>query len=233
MLVEPTNFYIYQNLPMAKTVADKLRIQEGMTLLTINAPKGFPARMEGIPKNVTAGENEKTYDQVHWFVENRAQMEAQLPKLLKLVKPGVICWIYYPKGSSGVQTDLTRDKGWEKLLQQEEMQWISLVSFDDTWSAFGMRLKTAQDKKKAAAPKEREIFNWVNPTTKEVKLPGDLSSALKKNKQVTAFFNSLSFTNKKEYIEWIVTAKRAETRAERINGTIERLGKQWKNPRNL
>jgi uncharacterized protein YdeI (YjbR/CyaY-like superfamily) len=65
-----------------------------------------------------------------------------------------------------------------------------------------------------------------------VKLPGDLSSALKKNKKEQEYFNSLSFTNKKEYIEWIVTAKKEETRTERINGTIERLGKQWKNPGN-
>ena len=40
-------------------------------------------------------------------------------------------------------------------------------------------------------------------------------------------------TNKKEYIEWIVTAKRSATRNERLNGTLERLSKQWKNPRNL
>ncbi|MBK8086977.1 MAG: YdeI/OmpD-associated family protein [Chitinophagaceae bacterium] len=73
----------------------------------------------------------------------------------------------------------------------------------------------------------------MNPTTKEVKLPVDLSSALKKNKKEAAYFETLSFTNKKEYIEWIVTAKQEKTREERVNGTIERLGKQWKNPRNL
>ncbi len=38
---------------------------------------------------------------------------------------------------------------------------------------------------------------------------------------------------KKEYIEWIVTAKREETRIQRIDGTIERLVKGWKNPRNM
>ena len=47
------------------------------------------------------------------------------------------------------------------------------------------------------------------------------------------FFDTLSFTNKKEYIEWIVTSKRDETRNERLNGTIERLVKKWKNPRNI
>ena len=73
----------------------------------------------------------------------------------------------------------------------------------------------------------------MNPTTKEVKLPDDLAAALKKNKKANEFFQSLSFTNKKEYIEWIVTAKQEKTRTERVAGTIERLNKQWKNPRNI
>jgi uncharacterized protein YdeI (YjbR/CyaY-like superfamily) len=79
---------------------------------------------------------------------------------------------------------------------------------------------------------EREIFNWVNPQTKEVKLPADIAAALKKNKKAAGLFDALSFTNKKEYLEWIVTAKREETRTERIKGTIDRLGKGWKNPAN-
>jgi hypothetical protein len=112
------------------------------------------------------------------------------------------------------------------------MQWISLVSFDETWSAFGMRQKTEADKKKEAQPKERPIFDYVDPKTKTVKLPADFATALKKNKRQEAFFNTLSFTNKKEYIEWIVTAKRKETRNERVKGSIERLGKEWRNPAN-
>ena len=53
---------------------------------------------------------------------------------------------------------------------------------------------------------------------KEVKLPDDLAAALNKNK--------------KEYIEWIVSAKREETQKERLKATMERLEKGWKNPAN-
>jgi hypothetical protein len=154
---------------------------------------------------------------------------------MKLIKPEIIVWAYYPKVSSKLQTDLTRDKGWDCLLSEgDKLTWISLISFDDTWSVFGFRAKTEADKKKEAKPApEREIFKWVNPQTKEVKLPDDLAATLKKNKKQSDYFNALSFTNKKEYIEWIVTAKQEKTRNERISGTIERLGKQWKNPRNI
>jgi hypothetical protein len=219
---------------MANSIADKLRIKENYTILTLNAPAEFKKGLNGIPKGVKVIAAGQTYDQVHWFVMNQAQMEKEMSKVMKLVKPGVIVWVYYPKGSSKVQTDLTRDKGWDCLLAEgDKLTWISLISFDDVWSTFGFRAKTEADKKKEAKPKEREIFNWVNPKTKEVKLPDDLAGALKKNKRQSDFFNELSFTNKKEYIEWIVTAKRDETRKERIDGTIERLGKNWKNPRNI
>ncbi len=219
---------------MPNTLAQKLRIKEGDSLLTINAPKDFIKKIDGLPKNVSDAEKAKEYNQIHWFVMNKAQMDKELGKVLKLLKKDVICWIYYPKGTSKIQTDLTRDKGWEELLKHNELTWVSLISFDDTWSTFGMRLKTEADEKKAAKkPEVREIFNWVNPKTKEVKLPGDLAAALKKCKKESQFFQSLSFTNKKEFIEWIVTAKREETRKERVDGTIERLGKQWKNPRNM
>lgn len=220
---------------MANSTADKLKIKEGYTLLTINEQPGFQKGLTGLPKNVKFVESGKDYNQVHWFVLNRAQLEKQMSKVMKLLKPDVTAWVYYPKGSSKLQTDLTRDKGWDCLMaEKNKLTWINLISFDATWSVFGFRAKSDADIKKDDQPKqEREIFKWVNPETKVVKLPDDIANALKKNKKQATFFDTLSFTNKKEYIEWIVTAKKEETRKERITGTIERLGKEWKNPRNI
>ncbi len=219
---------------MANSISQKLRIKEKNTVLTLNAPADFKKGLTELPSGVKIINSGKEYDQVHWFVLNRAQLEKEMSKVLKLVKDDVIVWVYYPKVSSKIQTDLTRDKGWDCLLSEsDKLTWISLISFDDTWSVFGFRAKTEADKKKEAIPKVREIFNWVDPKTKEVKLPDDLAIALKKNKKEAAIFDALSFTNKKEYIEWIVTAKREETRMERVKGTIERLAKGWKNPRNM
>ncbi len=45
-----------------------------------------------------------------------------------------------------------------------------------------------------------------------------------------ATFDALAWTHKKEYVEWILAAKRDETLANRVNGTIERLRKGPKNP---
>jgi len=219
---------------MPKTMADKLRIKANFVLFTLNAPANFKKGLGLLPAGVKVTGTGKNYDQVHWFVLNRAQLEKELSKVMKLVKPEITVWVYYPKGTSGLQTDLNRDTGWDCLMkEQDKLSWINLFSFDDTWSIFGLRAKTEADKKKEAVPKApREIFNWVNAQTKEVKLPDDLAAVFKKNKKEAALFEALSFSNKKEYIEWVVTAKREETRKERIAGTVERLGKGWKNPAN-
>lgn len=214
---------------MPATIVQKLRIKEGCGLFTVNAPKDFLVKLGTLPKGVTITNAKNNFQQVHWFVENKQQMEKELPKVISLVKGDVLCWIYYPKGSSNKQTDLTRDKGWDALLAHD-MQWLSLISFDDTWSAFGFRAKTEADRKKEAAPKERLVFQYVDAATKTVRLPRDLEVALQKEKKLLDYFNSLAFTHKKEYIEWIVEAKKDETRMTRISGTIERLKKGWKNP---
>jgi uncharacterized protein YdeI (YjbR/CyaY-like superfamily) len=68
--------------------------------------------------------------------------------------------------------------------------------------------------------------------TKEVKTPADLMTALKKNKKALANFEKYPPSHKKEYILWIEEARREETRAKRIEQTVEWVaeGKQrnWK-----
>jgi Bacteriocin-protection, YdeI or OmpD-Associated len=215
---------------MALSLAQKLRIKEGTTLLTIHAPAGFAAQLQPLPSRVRISGKTNDYTQVHWFVKNKADVEKELNKVLGLLRDEVVCWIYYPKGSSGMQTDLTRDKGWDSLTKKDNLQWLSLVSFNDSWSAFAMRLKTAVDQKKNET--KRLVFDFVDPVSKTVKLPEDFASTLKSNKKAASLFEGLSFTNKKEYIEWIVSAKREETRKQRIRDMLERLGKGWKNPAN-
>ena len=218
---------------MPASVAQKLKIKEGSTIRTVNAPADFKKKLEGLPAGVKISAEARDYHQVHWFVLNKSQMEKEINGVIKLIKDEVVCWVYYPKGSSKIQTDLTRDKGWDSLLNHKDLQWISLIAFDDTWSTFGFRRKTEADRKKEAKPKERPIFDYIDPKQKTIRLPEDFETALRKNKKQKEFFDTLSFTNRKEYVEWIVTAKREEKRNERIKGSVERLAKGWKNPRNL
>lgn len=217
---------------MPYTIAEKLKIKKGFCLLTFNAPKTFKDHLSPLPEDVSISNKAKNYQQIHWFVKDKAQMEEELSSIQGLMHAETVCWIYYPKKSSGIQTDLTRDKGWENLLKNKDMQWISLISFDETWSAFGMRRMDEKDMKKEAKPKDRAILDYIDPVKKLIFLPDDFSIALKKAPQEEAYFHTLSFTNRKEYLEWIVSAKKEDTRETRIKESISRLHKRWKNPAN-
>jgi hypothetical protein len=56
-----------------------------------------------------------------------------------------------------------------------------------------------------------------------VRVPADLRAALDADEDAAPAFASLSFTHRREYVEWVEEAKRPETRARRIAGTVERV----------
>jgi Domain of unknown function (DUF1905)/Bacteriocin-protection, YdeI or OmpD-Associated len=62
-----------------------------------------------------------------------------------------------------------------------------------------------------------------------VQLPDDLTALLNKNPQADHFFRKLSYTHKKEYVEWINSAKKQETRQKRLEKTIAMLGSDNRN----
>jgi len=58
-----------------------------------------------------------------------------------------------------------------------------------------------------------------------VEVPADLLKVLKKDREVKAIFDKLSYTHQKEYVTWINEAKKEETRQNRIARTVEMLKK--------
>jgi len=60
---------------------------------------------------------------------------------------------------------------------------------------------------------------------RKVEIPSDLLQAMQAAPQAQAFFNQLSYTHQKEYVQWVTEAKRPGTRLERIRRTVELLTK--------
>src|SRR4249920_159408 len=58
---------------------------------------------------------------------------------------------------------------------------------------------------------------------REVAVPDDLAEALARNDPARAAFEGLSFSHKREYVRSITDAKRPETRARRVELTIQQL----------
>ncbi len=63
-----------------------------------------------------------------------------------------------------------------------------------------------------------------------LKIPHDLEEALNAGLKAKTFFENLSRTDKRNMLQWLILAKRAETRAKRIN-EIAILAEQHKKPK--
>ena len=124
---------------MSKTpLANKLRIQPGQRILILNPPPGYLDGLD-LPEGVELAERpEGTLDFVHLFVKNTAELENLGPTAIKAVKYDGLLWISYPKQSSKVETDLTRDVGWE-IMAEAGLRPVTQVSIDDVWSALRFR----------------------------------------------------------------------------------------------
>lgn len=59
----------------------------------------------------------------------------------------------------------------------------------------------------------------------DLSMPDDLAARLKRSKAAAAFFESLAPSYQRQFIAWIVTAKRDETRKKRLEKTMELLKK--------
>jgi len=66
----------------------------------------------------------------------------------------------------------------------------------------------------------------------ELVVPSDLLDALSKNPAAQKTFDAFSYSNKKEYVEWIEEAKTAETRKKRMDTAVEWMAegkvRNWK-----
>lgn len=63
-----------------------------------------------------------------------------------------------------------------------------------------------------------------------VETPDDLLKLLKTEPELLNFFNGLSYTHRKEYVRWIIEAKKEETRKNRLVKAIGLLRKNIKTP---
>jgi len=117
----------------------KLKLKPGSRAAVMNPPPGYTATLTPLPEGVTLSETlDGKFDWIQAFVSNKSQIDALAPALIEALNPESLLWICFPKGTSKIQTDLTRDKGWDSL-QESDLKWVTLVSIDTTWSAFCLR----------------------------------------------------------------------------------------------
>jgi hypothetical protein len=121
------------------SLVKKLGIKPGQRMLIMNAPEDYIQMLgvlpEGAEVKTSAGE---IFDFVQVFVYNQADIDGNATTAIQALKPGGLLWFTYPKKSSGVKTNITRDIGWEGLMNAG-MRPVTQIAIDDTWSALRFR----------------------------------------------------------------------------------------------
>jgi len=133
-------------------LAKKMKFDSARRAAIVNAPAGYTKMLQPFPKDLELSEKlDGLFDWIQVFVKNKAEFEALLPKAIKAMGPESRIWISFPKGTSKIQPDLTRDKGWGAL-RDVDLKWVNLISVNDVWSAFNLRTYKPGE--------ERQVIPW-------------------------------------------------------------------------
>ncbi len=116
-----------------RTLLEKLGIKAGQRVAILGAPAGYAKTLGELPSAVSrsAGLRGKN-DFLQLFTKSRAELERKFPILKSHLASTGCLWISWPKGSSGVATDLKDNVVREIGLSQ--MAWWMLRSARSTKS---------------------------------------------------------------------------------------------------
>ncbi|HEY9178475.1 MAG TPA: YdeI/OmpD-associated family protein [Flavipsychrobacter sp.] len=205
------------------SVATKMKLQEQTALYLLKAPPALQGLFTGYNvKTKLTGKAE--IGQLVIFAENRKTLDEMIPKVMSKLTKDALLWIAYPKKTGTVPSDITRDSGWDTAFAAG-YEPVTQVAVNEDWSALRFRSSEAIGPKLRDIPMEARQIEGVDFVKRTVTFPGDVLDALKPHKDLLALLNGMSFSHKKEYAEAIVTAKKPETRARRIEKMIETLRK--------
>lgn len=196
--------------------------------------QGLPSSVEkqfikySFSKNVTPLLKARKIDFALVFAISQKQLQDILRDVIPALHENSKLWIAYPKLSSKIASDLSRDCNWD-CVSNHGYETVSVIALDHVWSAVRV--------KKPEGGIEKKInFSTQNPAqgidyiSRTVDTPAELKVLFDKHKKAAVHYESLSFTNKREYAEWIIGAKKEETRTRRLEQTISMLTAGKKNP---
>ena len=123
-----------------KSIVERLFIKPGNQVLLINPSAGYQSKLGALPTGAALlSSSAVPVEVIQLFVANRAELEAQLPRLKKLLAPKGMLWVTYHKGASKVKTDINRDTINAYALSIG-LTGVAMISIDEDWSALRLKL---------------------------------------------------------------------------------------------
>lgn len=213
------------------SVAKKLQIKPNHRVYVRGAPKSALAALAPLPAGASIVTRAGKADVALFFVTKAREVDAIAAAPAGLAP---VTWLAYPKKTSGVPTELTRDEGWDPLFSRGFVG-VASVAIDEVWSALRVRLGTAEERAKARTLREGMRRPGEKRTGKKppAKLPADLVRAIAGDAAAEKTAASLAPSHVREYADWIESAKKPQTRLSRIAKAAEmlRAGQRDRNAR--
>jgi len=121
-----------------RSLVEKLGIKAGFAVAFVDSPSDFHATLGRLPERVTVRKGHAgSLDFIHFFSKDRREVEGKLPRLKQQLLPDGMLWVSWPKGSSGVKTDLNENTIRAIALKNGLVD-VKVCAVDDTWS--GLKL---------------------------------------------------------------------------------------------
>lgn len=127
---------------MDVSILKKLRFSPDLDSTLVNAPESFQrsfselAGTKSIGRTISDGKDWKLI-----FVFNKKDIDKVGVEAVESSNESTIIWFAYPKKTSKIKTDISRDKGWEAI-HNKGWSGVAMVSIDETWSAFRVKPQT-------------------------------------------------------------------------------------------
>ncbi|CAN5646710.1 hypothetical protein BH11BAC3_BH11BAC3_33660 [soil metagenome] len=213
-------------LAPSQSVLEKLQLKDEKNLLI----QGLPSTVEkqfvklSFSKNVTPLLRSRKIDFALVFAISHKQLEDILRDVVPALHENAKLWIAYPKVSSKIVSDLSRDGNWG-CIEKYKLEGVRLIALDNIWTA--MRFKKAELVKSSHV---KEQIPGIDLENRKITTPIELQNLFEQSPDAKIFFDALCFTNKKEYITWISSAKKEETKQARLETTILKLKASKRNP---
>jgi hypothetical protein len=217
---------------MSQTLLEKLQFKDEKNLLV----QGLPSAIEkqfvklAFAKNLTPLLKSRKIDFALVFAINEQQLGNIVREVLPALQRDAKFWVAYPKVGSKIATTLYRDCSWY-CITGEGYEVVRQVALDHVWTAIRFKKSDTVTALAKAAVREAVLESaGIDLVDRTISPPADFAKELRRSKVASHFFEELSFTDQKEYVVWISSAKKEETRSRRLGQAIDKLIAGKKNP---
>lgn len=116
----------------------KLRLLDKSNICVLEAPPSFLSAIADLSFHSEIQDTPDPPDAVLIFAPDMSHLQRLLAISAKLGPKDVLFWACYPKLSSALKSDISRD-GIFHTAQEFELRPVTQVAIDDTWSAMRLR----------------------------------------------------------------------------------------------